>query len=331
MAYPPLWSVQYWRFIHCGILSYREVPFTPVISALWVEFFKLLCRYLPCPACAIHCGKHTSVTVAQGLEFNCWQELWDYAVEFHNEVSKRTKRLTYSVEEALTIWEEFVEKTRTDYFLQDHWDVLSWCVHTYARDPNQVTEEEVGSFKRFLEIALHVIPFWQQPVGEDIARDVLLATLREPVTDLSTKEGAERLVNCLFNSVCGAFGVPSRTHEEMTQAFHDRYAGEKYLTYIRTMQIHEEDQKKLLELQARLNEKDHQMSREECGSTEDKWRTTTIILSVLCGLMLFILLAVYLYYFRWLGWRLKWTTRKQSMTGDVIALSPSNLGSPAAG
>jgi len=311
MAWPYLWSQSYWRFIHCSILSFKDVYFTDEFLSLWLEFFSRLCRLLPCPNCTFHCKKHVQSTISQDLEkpFHDWQTLWDYAVDFHNNVSKRTSKVTYTSEEALETWQDFVKnKTREDMFIQDHWDMLHWCVNSYAADPNKVTTEEATYLKEFFRISLRLIPFRDQPVEDRLAEDVLLEVLNSEQADFSTRDQATMTLSHLFNSVCGAFGLPKRTKEEMEKFFYDKYAGEKYLTYVRTVQIHEEDQKKLLEMQKKLNDIESgavNMSKEECGGVNENWRTASMILGILWGTMLLLLMLAYLYVYRFKKGRVK--------------------------
>jgi hypothetical protein len=179
--------------------------------------------------------------------FVTWNDLWRYLVTMHNGVNVRTHKLQLTEAEALTVWQK-EWAALTHGYSQDFWDVLTFCVFSGVHDPNQVTPEESEQLKRFLQLAVSVMPFG----GQNNARTTMLDLLEAEVMPWSSRDAIMVVLTSLYNSVAPLVQQPTRSYTDYQQTFHARFQPKEHVSLVRATQMHEEDQRKLVDLQKQL-------------------------------------------------------------------------------
>lgn len=267
MSWPGQWGYLFWRFLHLSVLSYRHLEFTKEISQRWQTFFLLLCPHLPCPMCRPHCylfwhAYQPSLEQTEVPSFPTWQSLWDALVALHNNVNERTHKLIVPSDEALVYWTEYASKVPQGYS-QDFWDILLMVLYAAYHDPNKPTEQENAQVRDFLKATAHIVPFWSQTILPEAAGTadqppLLVAEVWHQMVSEEkvwvTRDDAVLCLNNLYNRFAPTFQQVRRTYLDFLQAFQTRFQAKEHLNLVRATQVHEEDQKKMLEMQKALQQ-----------------------------------------------------------------------------
>lgn len=302
--YPGYWGRFFWRLLHCIarelMNQYGTTPLPEEVMIRIFEFMQQLCRYLICPACSMHCSQNMAIFPPR---FQTAQEFWVYTIDFHNRVNERTQKLTYSQDEAA----EMLNHTLAEYaidltdlsraFLDDFWSAIFLTTFNISRVPDTITDEDKSEYTRFIANLIQLLPFGFADGGQ------VRATMLQQPLDLTTREKAFESVVGLYNSVCLTFGKLTKTTAEYKEIFNKNFDAKTSTDVIRSAQIREEDHKKMLELQKELLSLTSNRASTTSSTDElEAYRTATIILSVLLGVMLLIGLGI----LAWRRWQKSW-------------------------
>ena len=295
----PQWGFIFWSLKHGGAQSYRGKVLTPEIVQELARFCQLTCQVLPCPNCMLHCFKYMQTNP---LQVTTGEELWEYFITFHNTVNREgeVKKIEFSSDEALAAmqhrWDEFGLSTDKvhDVFLQEHWDVLLMVAFSHSRTPDKIPPADQQRMREFFRSTCFMFPFWEKETSTGMVRDRLLAFLEDDdKVDLSTQSAALLTVTNMHNSVCGEFGVLPKTVAATKALYLETYHNTKnYSALVRAHQIREEDHTKMLALQTEINQLQHQTPNTVVAppvpdpTVDDGWKTATIVLGILLGLVL---------------------------------------------
>ena len=317
--FPPLWGYLFWGVLHAiGMafaVHFKDTPIPPELSEQLMQFFIRLCKYLPCPGCRFHCTSHMTTFPPK---FTTGEEVWKFTVDFHNAVNRRTNKLEVTYDEAKSLLakdlSEFnwtVEKIE-DAFMQDWWTAILMTTFSASTTPDSPSEDEKHEYMQLIKAMCYIMPFAFKKVGAGgTVRDQLVAFCSSSRFKLNNRdETFESIVN-LHNAVCDQFGRVPKTVKDMKELFAQKFEQKNTTELIRANQIHEEDQKKMLELQKELNTLKgvggtarsaaggSSYSTSASGSSDcvsADYQTATIALSVLLGVLLLLMFAAFVAY-----------------------------------
>jgi hypothetical protein len=330
MAYPPLWGYLVWSLLHSSGKAYakffKDKRIPDDISEQILTFMVRLCKYLPCPGCRLHCNNHTQNVIPR---FFRGEDFWTYTVDFHNAVNTRTHKLTVSYADAEVYLNEKLQTFGNsidhieDSFLQDWWTAIILTTFSYSYMPDKPTEEEKTEYKNFLKSLCYVLPFSHKILTNGrLCRDVMLDFCDSPNMNVENRDNAFESITNLHNSVCDEFGIIPKTVKDMKEEFGKKFDMKASTDVTRATQIREEDHKKMSALQQELNDlrlgkntKTNDSS--ETNSELEAYRTATIALGCILGVVLFVLLVLFIMYRFHIGgnWKI---IRFRSGTSDDI-------------
>ncbi len=286
------WGPWFWDYKHASAFSYRGLILTEEEAKQIKIFIIYMCQYLGCPFCKVHALKYI---IGDGKNINSHQpdfktgdEYWDYEFKFHNHVNsnkdKKTLQITnQEAEEAL------INKFGSNMdivFNQHFWSVLLFTCLTFSNTPDNVKDVEQTIMKDFLTSACYTLPFSHFVCSDGrTARDKLLEFVKDGV-DVKTRDNAMKTITNMQNVLALEFGQPIRTLEENKTIFNNNFFDSKtYALYVRSIEVHKEDQIKLLNFQQRLNENMNTKS-EETFQDNNYWYNVSIVLSVVLSFVL---------------------------------------------
>lgn len=316
--YPSLWGMLYWSLLHAIGKAFahhypQEIP--PELAEALFQFMTKLCTYLPCPGCRYHCLAYMN---QQPPRFTRGVDVWTYFVDFHNAVNKRTNKISYTYEEAETVLanqlKEFgwTPEKIEEAFFQDWWTALLMTTFSISLTPDAPKEEEKKEFQAFMHNAVQVMPFAFKKLGSgQLVRTALVDFVDSSAFNLTNRDTAFESITNLHNVICAEFGLVPKLVKEMKELFGAKFEQKNVTELIRAVQIHEEDQKKMLALQQELEELRGTGATAgellgEGSGVNSNYQTATIALSCLLGVVLVLLLGLWLTYrFKWAGdWRI---------------------------
>lgn len=308
MAFPPLWGYFYWTLLHSigkAFANHYPDAIPPEIAEALFRFMTRLCQLLPCSGCGIHCSAHVK---ADPPKFTRGVDVWNWFLKFHNKVNKSTNKIEYSNQEA----EDALSKQLAEFgwtsgkieeaFFQDWWSALLMTSFSMSRTPDSPTEDEKKAYREFLRDASIVMPFGFKKISPDgtLARDLMVQFCDSQKMDVSNRDKVFETIVNLHNSICDQFGRVPKTVAEFKAAFAEKFETKNTTNLIRAVQIHDEDQKKMLELQKEINElrsgKTVESDLSNNNGVSPSYQSATIALSCLLGILLLILLAAYMSY-----------------------------------
>jgi len=116
---PKIWGSHAWRFIHYVALTYPVTP-TEEDKKNYSSFFENLQHTLPCPICA---NNFKDEMKKFPINLSSQRGLFNWTVDIHNEVNKRTGKPTLTYIKALEQLSNDYAKTQyrkitNDYFMQ---------------------------------------------------------------------------------------------------------------------------------------------------------------------------------------------------------------------
>ena len=94
--YPKIWGSLQWSMLHLMAYVYPEKPCEDRKKSM-LKYLEGMCSNLPCPGCAFHCGYYLNENPPK---VNSRHEIMNYIVDFHNSVNIRTRKKTYTYDEA---------------------------------------------------------------------------------------------------------------------------------------------------------------------------------------------------------------------------------------
>jgi hypothetical protein len=250
-------------------------------------FLILISQKLPCPGCAYSAMKYV---LEHPPNFQNGQEYWDYEFMFHNHVN-RTKQqpcLELTREEA----QESLTTKMTSYgfrmdqiddaFVQDFWSVLLFTCLSFTNTPDKPNEMDQNSMKQFLLASCYTLPFNRHVCGDQrLAREHLTEFLLTNC-DVSTRDNAFLTVTNMYNVLALEFGKEIRTVAENKEIFQTHFDPKTYPMFVRSHELHNEDQIKMIALQKQL----HNVTPIAQNCDEEYWKNVTIALSVVLGFLL---------------------------------------------
>jgi hypothetical protein len=285
LMFPPYWGWLFWQYLHACALAFVEGQETDAVHLQKAaRFVQMTCAFLPCPGCTMHCIDHTGKDAVP--VFGTSSDFWEYLVDFHNSVNRRTEKAAMTSDEAkdalretlsgyglqMQIREPSAIPWYNNAFLQDFWHVL--CHGTLVRllngDESGLLEagakEMQANIFEWLECATYIMPFRHRTLREQNgvtcgeAMRAALSTLHMSHPDLifNATHGTGRLdaalsmVSAMFCVVCEEFGVLPQTPQDLRNRLNQRYAPNELESISRAHRMRLEDQKRMSELQSRL-------------------------------------------------------------------------------
>ena len=89
--WPVLWGPFMWDMLHKSAMAYLldhpDEPWTSEETEMVARFYRLLCFYLLCPGCGVHCLNYVQ---QHPPVFRNSTDYWNWLVDFHNAVNRRT-------------------------------------------------------------------------------------------------------------------------------------------------------------------------------------------------------------------------------------------------
>ncbi len=284
----PLWGSYYWRFLHFSAQSYRDKVLTEEESKNIRIFQILISKMLGCSYCSLHAMKYV---LEHPPIFTTGIEYWDYEFTFHNHVNKTKKEPSIELtreeaQEALTLKMAsygFKMDEIDNAFVQDFWSVLLFTCLSYSATPDKVSEMEQKSMKEFLLASCYTLPFNQHVCADQrLAREHLTEFLLANC-DVSTRDNAFLTVTNMYNVLALEFGKEIRTVAENKEIFQTHFDPKTYPMFVRSQEVHQEDQLKMIALQKQL----HIVTPIAQTSDEaEYWKNVTIALSVVLGFLI---------------------------------------------
>lgn len=330
---PPLWGPLFWNFLHASGQAY-EIKFGD--SALPDDYqsnlkkaMVLLCGYLPCGACTIHC---TQYTLEHPPTFSTGRDWWTYGVDFHNSVNKRTRKLEYTYEESRAYVEEQMKSENKSLeqistILKDEWwTAIMMTGLRMSMTPDKPTDEEKTRYRELLLGLTYMMPFGFKVLSDGrVCREVMQEFLNSEKLNLSNREELFTSLLNLYNLICQDFGKIIKTNKEMNEGFAKRFEHKTSIETLRAHEIRKQDHTKMLALQAEI-ENLQKLLNSDNGSgsgpgSSNGYRTATIVLScilALCLISLFIMIKVY-------GYRLKRSKQDSGSEKAVKSLDHKSL------
>lgn len=318
MSWPSLWGKWFWSLLHAlakAFAVHHPDALPPELAEALFRFLSALCKYLPCPGCRFHCLAHTNQVPPR---FARGTDVWTYFVDFHNAVNQRTHKVLVSSSEAEAVLETQLQEFGwtsakiEEAFLQDWWTALLMTTYSLSLTPDTPKDEEQKEFQTFLQHAVQVLPFsFKRLSSGGCVRTVLLDFVASSQCNLSTRDAAFETVIHMHNAISAEFGLLPKTVKEMKDVFAKNFEQKNVTELVRAVQIHEEDQKKMVALQQELNALRSSDTADGSltttgGEVSAHYQTATIALSCLLAVTLLLLLGLWLAYrFKWGGdWRL---------------------------
>lgn len=304
MAWPPAWGYLFWHLLHSIAQAFRvhhpdKIP--PELAEALYNFICTVCRYLPCPHCRGHCIAYTHQIPPR---FTRGDEVHKYLIDFHNAVNTRNNKMVVSPAEADTnlsiTLQEFgctLEKIE-EAFLQDWWTVLLLTTFSISMTPDAPKDDEKAEYQKFISNVCMVLPF----SFKNSVRTTLVNFVNSESFVLTNRDTAFETITNLHNSVSSEFGVFPKTVKEMKDLFGTRFEVKNYTELVRAHQIREEDHKKMLEMQQKLE-------NATTSDTDSGYKTATIVLSCVLG----VIIVIHVY----------WWWKRKNTRMDKILLSKS--------
>jgi hypothetical protein len=250
-------------------------------------FIILAAQKLPCNFCSLHAWKYV---LEHPPNFTSGQEYWDYEFTFHNHVNetKQHPSLVLTREEA----QESLTTKMASYgfkmdeidnaFVQDFWSVLLFTCLSFTNTPDKPNEMDQNSMKQFLLSSCYTLPFNRHVCADQrLAREHLTEFLLANC-DVSTRDNAFLTVTNMYNVLALEFGKEIRTVAENKEIFQTHFDPKTYPMFVRSHELHNEDQLKMIALQKQL----HNVSPIAQNCDEEYWKNVTIALSVVLGFLI---------------------------------------------
>ena len=101
---PKFWGPRYWFTLHNGAYNYPEYPL-PEDSKRMKEYILGIPVTLPCPSCQDHAQNFIDANYSN-LDNICSSRtnLFNFFVDFHNSVNKRTGKTLFTYEQAMELY-----------------------------------------------------------------------------------------------------------------------------------------------------------------------------------------------------------------------------------
>jgi hypothetical protein len=313
--FPPFWGPIFWQFSHASAEHFRRrgTDLTEKESQAIAQFWDVQSRFLPCPACSIHCRQHIQQNppvFKTGEEYSRWM------FEFHNDVNQRTKKLEIEWDESLEMVEKQF-KTMKGYDgstnslnTDDYWHVFLILAHTFCpgkmekdmteEEKNEdnplkkikATPEQVTAFNKYALSLPYVFPCQDRPCGSDMTfKDRMLLHVKENPFEGKTIDDALTWVNKVYNSMMMCFGnIIPVGKQEMMVGFNSRFESFRNMDLGRAFQVRLEDHERMSGMKVKikgLEKKLEDRCHGDCDETK-QWKDATISLGVFLSVFMVI-------------------------------------------
>lgn len=284
---PRLWGHLYWFFIHSGSYYYITKKSDEHNLVHIQNFFLDLPNYLPCPGCKQHATMHIMNNYPK---FDTFEKVWEYGINFHNQVNRRNGKLIYSTEDAKQMLINRLQEFKLtvdeleNAFLQDYFTVLIFTTYTYYNVHSDDNAPDIlqEKYKNFLLNIVYLFPFGQKITSlNETCRDIMKTFINSEEFKVANQQEAETSITSLYNHICTIFNCHPVSKAEMRNRFTQYFIN--FPQVQQQEQSKREDAKKIRELQERVQN----LQNKEIKSS---WKWIAIPFIILTSLLLLFVL-----------------------------------------
>ena len=99
------WGPFLWGLIHTvTVIDFETVEVQERITKQTIETLKSVATFIPCKSCADHYLEYVNRFVEQDPNINKRMRLFEYMVEFHNQVNRKLNKPEWTMEQAREEW-----------------------------------------------------------------------------------------------------------------------------------------------------------------------------------------------------------------------------------
>lgn len=311
---PIQWGATFHFMIHAiAFALMMHADFTPENLQLWADFLFGLLNYLPCWICAKHFRKY--LAEHPPLEdIHSWNDVWQWTVDFHNDVNERTGKRIYTEKEAR---EALLKRAGypddwSDVFSLKFWSALTITSQTFSNKDGVAAEEQQENFVNFLDIVFQLLPFGRMAHKDTTVGEIIRNQLSDQSWD-SVANAANSICN-LYNLVAPLFNSVALSTQQWFEMYSKNFLELETIHYLERANTQRlEDHEVIKTLQNELHQlraQSHQGYLARTGLAErnaDGSLSSFEIVSIVIISILLIILFVFV-------WRYVYKNRRRKKT-----------------